>query len=155
MINSATSLTTKTLLIAGLGLLLMFPGQSPAADEAGIAKALEGVWSGARFDKGKGENPETGVKLELTIKDNHIKARRLPQGDIGEGDLKVSADGKTIEAVGTTGKYKDKKFLGIIKIEGNTLFWCTGVSSATERPTDFVAEQDKKTFLIVVKRQQS
>lgn len=146
---SAASVLSVT---AAIGLLLQ-PCLA-SADDAG-AKSLQGVWRGIRFSSGQGEDPSKGVKLELTIKDNHVSAKRLPQGDIGEGDFKIAADGKTIDAVGATGGFKDKSFAGIFKVKGNTLNWCTTTSgNAGDRPAEFSADPAKKSYLIVVKRQQ-
>ena len=153
MKHSVISFLPGTALAAGLGLLLLFPSASPAAD----GKALQGVWRGARFSSGKGEDMEKGVALELAFKDGHINGKRLPEEKpIGEGDFKVSADGKTMDAVGTTGGFKGKAFPGIFKIEGDTLLWCvTTTGNAQDRPAAFVAEPAKKTYLIIVKRQKS
>lgn len=142
-----------TTLAAGLGLLLLLPATAPAAD----AGALQGVWRGARFSAGKGEDPDKGVALEMTFKGNHLNGKRLPEGKlIGEGDFKVLADGKRMDATGSTGGFKGKNYPGIFKIEGNTLLWCVTTSGNPEdRPTDFVAEPAKKSYLIIVKRQKS
>ena len=150
---SITLLPAGTILAAGLGLLLLFPAASPAAD----ASALQGVWRGARFSAGKGEDPDKGVALELIIKGSHINGQRLPEGKpIAEGDLKLSADGKCMDATGSTGGFKGKAFPGIFKIEGDTLFWCVTTSgNAEDRPADFVATPSKKSYLIIVKRQKS
>lgn len=153
MRNSTTRLMVTTLALASLALLLMPSGSSPA-DDTNSARALEGVWSGARFDEGKGEDPSKGVKLELTFTGDRVKARRLPEGDIGEGTFKLSADGKTMDAFGAGARYKNKTYFGIIKIEGDTLYWCTtGTGGKAPRPTEFAADPDAQTYLIVVKRQ--
>lgn len=142
------------LFTTGLGLLLNLPSFTLAADSPASEKALQGVWRGARFDMGKGEDPEKGVKLEMTIKDNHIICKRLPEGQaVGEGELKISADGKTIDAIGSSEKFKGKNYFGILKVEGDTLTWCTTSSGkAEDRPSEFVADKNKKNWLIVVKR---
>ena len=94
-------------------------------------------------------------RLELTIKDNHVTGHRLPEGDLGTGDITLSNAGKNIDAVGTSAKNKGKSYQGIIKVEGDTLIWCTAVGDNQQRPTEFVADPAKKTFLIVLKRQKS
>lgn len=134
---------------AALGLLASAPAF--AGEET---QALQGVWSGARFSSGTGDTGK-GVKLELTITGNHISAKRVPDEKlIAEGDFEVAADGKSIDAVGTTGSYKGKSYLGIFQVSGDTLTWCTTTTGdAADRPTDFVAEPARKSYLIVVKRQ--
>ncbi|MBI5687807.1 MAG: TIGR03067 domain-containing protein [Verrucomicrobia bacterium] len=153
MKHPVTSFLPGAILAAGLGLLPLFPADSPAAD----AKPLQGVWRGARFSSGKGEDPDKGVALELTIKDSHINGKRLPEEKpIAEGDFKLSADGKCMDATGSTGGFKGKTFPGIFKIEGDMLFWCVTTNGNTQdRPTGFVAEPAKKSYLIIVKRQES
>lgn len=150
---SVTSFLPGTILAAGLGWLLLLPATVPAAD----AGALQGVWRGARFSAGKGEDPDKGVALELTFKGNHINGKRLPEEKlIGEGDFKVLADGKRLDATGATGGFKGKSYPGIFKIQGDTLLWCVTTSGNPEdRPTDFVAEPAKKSYLIIVKRHKS
>ena len=148
------SFVSQTTLTAGLGLLLALPSLSPAAD-AVTTKALGGVWQGARFGEGKGEDPSKGIKLELAIEGNHIKCKRLPGGEAeGEGDFTLSADGKAMDATGGTGKYKGKPYCGSVKIEGDTLMWCVNTSGKTEdRPTEFVGNKDKKNWLVILQRQ--
>lgn len=127
---------------------------APAAD-AVTAEALQGTWRGERFDKGTGDGSAKGVPLEVTFTGNKVKGLRLPQGDIGDGEFTLSADGKTIDAVGTTGGFKGNTYLGVIKIEGDTLSWCTtaGGGKTQKRPAGFTADPAQRTYLIVVKRQ--
>ncbi|MEW6301929.1 MAG: TIGR03067 domain-containing protein [Verrucomicrobiota bacterium] len=126
------------------------PGAKPVTP-----KALQGVWSGARFDSGKGEDAQKGVKLQLTFEGNQVKGVRLPQGNIGEGEFTLAADGKTIDATGVSSNFKGNTYQGIIKIEGDTLYWCTTVGGGKlqKRPEDFSANPAQRTYLIVVKRQ--
>ncbi len=143
LISSIPGLT----LAAGLGLLLLLPTTSPAAE----ATALQGAWRGARFSEGKGDNPAKGVALQLTFKGNHVSGLRLPEEkSVGEGEVTVAADGKGLDATNAKGK----AYFGIFKIEGDTLLWCVSTSgNADDRPRDFVAEPAKKSYLIIVKRQ--
>ncbi len=143
-----------TTLAAGFGLLLAFPSLSHAAD-AITAKELQGVWQGARFGEGKGEDPSKGIKLELAIEGNHIKCKQLPNGEVeGEGDFTLSAEGKAMDATGGTGRYKGKLYCGALKLEGDTLTWCVNTSGKPEdRPTTFVGDQGKKNWLVIMKRQ--
>ena len=137
---------TIALLVAGIVL-------GTAASRAADTAALQGTWSGARFSAGSGDDPSKGVKLELTCKDNHVTGRRLPEGDLGAGDVTLSNEGKNIDAVGTSGKNKGKSYQGIIKVEGDTLQWCVATGDKPQRPTEFTADPAKKSYLIIVKRQ--
>ena len=153
MKHSVISFLPGAAMAAGLGLLLLFPAATPAAD----ATALQGVWRGARFSSGKGEDPAKGVALELTFKDGHLNGKRLPEEKlIGEGEIKISADGKCLDATGSTGGFKGKLFPGIFKIEGDTLLWCVTASGNVEdRPASFVAEPARKSYLIIARRHKS
>ena len=67
--------------------------------------------------------PDFEYYLRLTFTGTHVTGQRLPKGSIGEGDIKLAADGKTMDAVGTTGGFKGKSVPGIFKIQGDTLRW--------------------------------
>lgn len=125
------------------------------ADEGLKAKDLEGVWTGARFTEGKGDNPKIGVKLEITFKGDTVSVRKESGTLVGEATFALSADGKTIDATGTTSGYRGKTYLGIIKVEGDTLYWCTtGTASRTsKRPTGYVASPGPAHYLIVATKQ--
>jgi uncharacterized protein (TIGR03067 family) len=154
MKNYVASFVSKSIITTGLGLLLASPSLSRAAD-AVTEKALQGVWQGARFGEGKGEDPSKGIKLEIAIEGKHIKCKKLPNGEAeGEGDFTLSADGKAMDATGITGRYKDKLHCGAVKIEGDTLLWCVNTSGKTgDRPTEFVGDRPNKNWLVIMKRQ--
>ncbi len=138
--------------LIGLGLLLVVSECFAAVDD-GTVKSLQGVWSGVRFSSGKGEDPAKGVKLELTVKGNQIVGKRLPKGALGEGTFKIAADGRTIDALGTSGGFDGKNYPGIMKIEGDTWYWCTGTRKT--RPKGFVADPTEGSYLLILKRQKS
>ncbi|MBI5397790.1 MAG: TIGR03067 domain-containing protein [Verrucomicrobia bacterium] len=141
----------KTSAIAILAGTMLIASPAFAADDA--SKPLQGVWSGTRYGEGKGEDPSKGVALELTITGTHVAGKRVSKGAIGEGDIKLAAGGK-IDATGTTGGFKGKTIPGIFKIEGDKLLWCVTTSgSEANRPTDFVAEPAKQSWLMVLKKQ--
>ena len=126
------------------------------ADDALTAKALEGTWKGARFTEGKGEDPDKGVKLEFTFKGGTLVGRKESKAPIGEATFTLSADGKTIDAVGTSGAYRGKTYLGVIKVEGDTMYWCSSGTAAgkePKRPSGFTADPGSAFYLIVLKRQ--
>jgi len=142
------SVSCVALLVAGFIIL-------PVAGRAVEAPSLQGTWSGVRYSDGTGNDPSKGVKLELTFKDNHVTGRRLPEGDLGTGDITLSNEGKHIDAAGTSKSNKGKGYQGIIKVEGDTLLWCTATGDNQVRPTEFAADPAKRTYLIVLKRQKS
>ncbi len=146
----------QLLTLAGVCWLFSSAAPASAADTV-TQQALQGVWRGERFDSGTGDGAAKGVKLELNFTGNRVKGLRLPQGDIGDGEFTLSADGKTIDAVGTSASFKGNTYLGVIKIEGDTLYWCTtaGGGKTQKRPVGFSADPAQRTYLIVVKRQKS
>lgn len=152
MKTTTTSMLAATIILAGL---LAPCDLCSANDTAATIPALQGVWSGARFDSGTGDDPARGVQLTLTFADGKVTARRVPDGDIGTGEFTLSADGKTIDAVGVSKNYKGNLYQGILKIEGDTLYWCTtaGGGKTQQRPAEFAADPAKHNYLIVVKRQ--
>jgi uncharacterized protein (TIGR03067 family) len=137
---------------AVLLLLTPFAGR---ADDALTVKDLQGTWKGARFTEGDGSNTSNGVKVEFTFKDNTLVGRREPQAPIGEATFTLSADGKTIDATGTSGGYRNKTYLGILKLDGDKLLWCMSGSGAKDqkRPTGFTANPGSAQYLIVLTRQ--
>lgn len=144
------------LALAFLGLCCFFSAPAPAADAVN-QESLQGAWRGERFDSGTGDGSAKGVQLELNFTGNRVKGLRLPQGDIGEGEFTISKDGKAIDTVGTSGGFKGNTYLGIIKIEGDTLYWSTtaGGGKTQKRPADFSGDPAQRVYLIVVKRQKS
>ena len=114
---------------------------------------LDGVWRGFTVE-GKGENPDRGpVHLELTIKGNHIDAKRLDgqRLPMTEGTYKITA-GKPMQMDGTetNPRGRTRTFLGICELTGDTLKWCVA-TPRHERPTDF--ETKRPQFLVILKRQ--
>jgi len=145
-----------TAALAVAGLLTWDSGRSAAADGAEVLKSLEGTWTGTRWDKGKGEDAAKGVALQLTFKGNQVVGTKIPTGDIGEGTVEISEDGGQIDAVGKTGGYRAKAYLGILKIEGDTLYWCTATGGRNQkRPEEFEADPAEHSYLIIVKRKKS
>lgn len=144
-------------LLGGLILAFMFAAAAPGDDakkHAEARKALVGVWRGYAVE-GKGENPDRGpVKLELTITETtihgiEIKAdNRIDHGS-GEFTLDLAADPKVLDASQKVGERRGRSYVGIYKLEGDTLHWC--VSPQKKRPETF--ETSKGQFLIILKRE--
>jgi len=114
---------------------------------------LDGVWRGFAVE-GKGETPDRGpVHLELTIKGDHIDAKRLDgqRLEITEGTYKL-APGKPMTLDGTEirPRGRARPYLGICQVEGDTLKWCVATPN-NKRPTDF--ETKRPQFLVILKRQ--
>lgn len=129
-----------------------------AQDAAAEArKQLAGTWEGYAVEN-EGERPDRGpVHLRLIIDADKISAVDLgsPEKDksMGSGtfQLDLSKELKVMDATGVVlpGK-REKTFLGIYEIDGDTLKWCVD-NRAKERPTAFRTFSGK--YLLILKRQ--
>jgi uncharacterized protein (TIGR03067 family) len=134
--------------LLALVLALAFP-----ADDV-TSKDLQGTWKGARFTEGAGENAAQGVKVEFTFKDATLVGRKDSGVVIGEATFTLAENGKNIDATGTAGGYKGKSYPGILKLEGDKLYWCVAGAAGKDqkRPGSFVASPGS-CYLIVLTRQ--
>ena len=133
-------------------LLVLALAGSPAD---GVAeKDLQGTWKGERFTEGSGDG-KGGEKVEFTFKDNTLTGRKASGVVIGEATYALSDGGKSIDATGTTGGYRNKVYPGIIKLDGDKMFWCSagGGGKDMKRPTAFTANAGAAQYLIVLTRQ--
>jgi uncharacterized protein (TIGR03067 family) len=126
-----------------------------APDDAVTSQSLQGTWKGARFTEGGGENAAQGVKVEFTFKDSTLVGRKESGVTIGEATFSLSEQGRNIDATGTAGGYKGKTYPGILKLEGDKLWWCVsgGGGKDPKRPGSFVANPGAAQYLIVLARQ--
>jgi hypothetical protein len=139
------------------GLALVVNAAHGADRAAGAASAsdldLNGVWRGYVVD-GKGEQPDRGsVHLELTVKGNHISARRLDgsAGPLGEGTYKITVGRYyLIDAVETRSGGKPRTYLGICAFGPDLMRWSVS-TPGNKRPTTF--ETKGQQFLLILKRQ--
>ena len=128
-----------------LALLLMV-----ACDDL-TAKDLEGTWRGERWTEGSGGG-QGGEVVEFTFKGNALVGRKKSGVVIGEATFTLSDGGKSIDATGTTGGYRNKTYPGIIKVEGDKLTWCSagGGGKDMKRPGSFTANPGSAHYLIVL-----
>jgi uncharacterized protein (TIGR03067 family) len=133
-------------------LALLFALAASADDVT--SKDLQGTWKGARFTEGAGENAAQGVKVEFTFKDATLVGRKDSGVPIGEATFTLSENGKNIDATGTGGGYRGKSYPGILKLEGDKLYWCVAGAAGKDqkRPGSFVASPGS-CYLIVLTRQ--
>ena len=119
-------------------------------------KDLQGVWRGARFTEGgPAQDVEKGERIVLIVADRHVVVRKANNSLVGEADLTLSADGKEIDARGTSGGYRNKTYPGVLKVEGDRLIWCVSGTAGknAKRPGGFTANPGQAHYLIVAVRQ--
>jgi uncharacterized protein (TIGR03067 family) len=123
------------------------------ADDLKLAD-LDGAWDGARYTEGRGDDASGGERLQLTFKDGKVTVRKASGAPVGEATLTLAADGRSIDALGTTGAYRNKTYPGIVKLEGDSIRWCLAGTAGKDakRPADFTANPGSAHYLIVAKR---
>jgi uncharacterized protein (TIGR03067 family) len=143
------------LLPAGLRLLCaaLFSALSLAhADDAAWRKQLLGTWEGAVVS-----DEETGARRatirELTITMDKISATDGDGRSLGEGSYKLAEEGGllTIDATGVNGPAMNQTMLGIWKLEGNTLRWCSA-NGGKPRPTEFKTRPSGPYLMILTRK---
>jgi uncharacterized protein (TIGR03067 family) len=128
--------------------------QEKKNDPKAEMKKLEGVWEGFVVE-GKGEKADRGPwQLRLTITGDKMTAVDLKNNgkDMGSGRFKIDLSGsvKTMDATGIVlPARKDKTYLGIYELDGDTLKWCVD-NRRGEHPTEF--RSNGGNFLMILKR---
>jgi hypothetical protein len=140
------------------GITALATGAAKSAEQGESAKNasapdLNGVWQGFVVE-GKGEQPDRGpTHLELTVKGNHISAKRLDGegGSLGEGNYKLTPGRLLLmNATEVSNRRKGHTYLGICTVEPDVLKWCVA-TPGNKRPKDF--ETKGQQFLLILKRQ--
>jgi uncharacterized protein (TIGR03067 family) len=119
-----------------------------------VAKALQGAWSGERYTEGAGKDGAKGEKVQFTFKDGVLRGFKASGSLIGEATYALEEGGKALDAAGTSGGYRGKTYLGLLKIEGDVLTWCVNGTAGKDRkrPAGFTADPGTAVYLIVLKR---
>jgi uncharacterized protein (TIGR03067 family) len=127
------------------------PGGS-GQEQAARAKFV-GVWKGFVVD-GKGENPDRGhVELEITVTERTMHGTQIRDDGnldhgVGQYTLNLAAVPNHLDAAQTVGRGRQRTYVGIYKLDGDTLHWC--VSPQKVRPETF--ETVKGQFLLILRR---
>jgi RNA polymerase sigma factor (sigma-70 family) len=111
---------------------------------------IVGTWAYMSLVKGGQKAPEEEVKEGKLIfaADGKLTAK-LPQGEKG-GTYKLGPAKKPKAITITT--ENGGTFLGIYKLERDTLTVCLGDENANDRPTEFASKEGTKVVLLVLKR---
>ncbi|MBN9120623.1 MAG: TIGR03067 domain-containing protein [Planctomycetes bacterium] len=144
---------------AALALCLLLGSGAPAQepkkpDPKAEMKKLEGVWEGFVVE-GKGERADRGpYQLRITVTGDKMTAVDLKNNkDMGSGTFKIDPTKslKTLDATGVVPPAKrDKTYLGVYELDGDTLKWCVDNRQRGERPTEF--RSNNGNFLMILKR---
>ena len=124
------------------------------ADDAAWRKQLLGTWAGAVVS-----DEDTGARRatisELTITMEKIVATDGDGRSLGEGSYKLAEEGGllTIDATGVNGPAMGQTMLGIWKVEGDTLRWCSA-NGGKPRPTEFKT-RGAGPYLMILKRKKN
>ena len=139
-------------LVAVLSLIFSAQAQSDAAERA----KLEGTWVGGVTNpgvQGKSGQGTMVILSEVVIKDGKITAKDGGKSGLGEGTYKLNlgTNPKTLDAVGTGGKTQGKNYLGIYKLNGDSLEWCAG-NPAIPRPTAFFTKPQVQFHMVLTRK---
>jgi uncharacterized protein (TIGR03067 family) len=122
------------------------------ADDAAWRKRLLGTWEGAVVS-----DEETGARRatirELTITQDRISAIDGDGRSLGEGSYKLAEEGGflTIDATGVNGPATGQTMLGIWKLEGDTLRWCSA-NAGRPRPGEFKTRSSGPYLMVLTRR---
>ena len=117
------------------------------------AELLEGVWIPASAELAGKQFPEATRKaMKLVMKGNTYKVSVGELLDVGTTKIDPSQKPKSIDVTGTEGPNRDKTYLAIYELDGDTLKICYDLSGKA-RPTEFKSKADSKLFLVVYKRE--
>lgn len=123
-----------------------------SADDRSLRESILGTWEGAVVtDERTGARRATIETLTITI--DEISATDGDGRDLGKGTYTLGEEGGvlTIDATGTAGPAMGQTMLGIWKLEGETLRWCSG-NNGHERPTDFRTRGSGPYLMILTRK---
>ncbi len=124
------------------------------ADDAVWRKRLLGTWEGAVVS-----DEETGARRatirELTITLDRISATDGDGRSLGEGSYTLGEQGGvlTIDATGVNGPATGQTMLGIWKLEGDTLRWCSA-NGGKPRPGEFKTRSSGPYLMVLTRRKE-
>jgi uncharacterized protein (TIGR03067 family) len=132
---------------------LMVAADKPADDAKKELKKFEGTWKFASVEMGGEKVPLEGLKdAKLELKDNKFTSTIGKEVYKGTFKVDVSKKPKTIDITFTEGPDKDKTFLGIYELDGDTYKVCLD-PSGKKRPKEFKTEKGSMVVLEVLKRE--
>ncbi len=133
--------------------LLAFFSVSPTVDQDELARH-QGTWAVTSFVRDGVETPkEIATSIVRIVEGDHVVWKREGKSFAGTSIvLDRSTEPRSIDVIPDGGQLKDKRVLGIYKLEGDILTICmAGPDQA--RPQAFVAEKGSGLTLMVFRRQ--
>ncbi|MDR3621222.1 MAG: TIGR03067 domain-containing protein [Paludisphaera borealis] len=139
-------------------LLLLLVSQAPV-ESPEVKKELakhQGVWATESFHRDGKDTPDAIARsITRTVDGDHVVWKRNGKSFSGSTIvLDPTADPKTIDILADGGPARDKRVLGIYKLEDDRLTICTS-DADQPRPKDFKAEKDSRRTLMVFKREKA
>jgi uncharacterized protein (TIGR03067 family) len=136
-------------------LFLLLVSQAPV-ESPEVKKELakhQGVWTTVSFHRDGKDTPDAIARsITRTVDGDHVVWKRNGKSFSGSTIvLDPTADPKTIDILADGGPARDKRVLGIYKLEDDRLTICTS-DADQPRPKDFKAEKDSKRTLMVFDR---
>jgi len=122
------------------------------ADDSALRKQLLGTWEGAVVtDERTGARRATIESLTITMEE--ISATDGDGRDLGKGTYVLGEEGGllTIDATGIAGPAMGQTMLGIWKVEGETLRWCSG-NNGHARPGEFITRGSGPYLMILTRK---
>lgn len=124
-----------------------------AGQEAKPADALNGTWLPQKVELGGLGIPEEIRKsIKLVVKDNKYTVTTASGVDQGTVKIDATAKPKTMDITGVEGPNKDKTFLAIWELDGDTLRVCYDLTGKG-RPTEFKSPENSQLFLVTYQRE--
>jgi len=142
---------SKVLLTAAAAALLV-PVAFAQADKAERAKLI-GTWEGWIVDGDGSQKSQQRQRVsELVITETEISAKDGGGRSMGKGTYRIGGTGavRTMDNTGNGGPTMGKSFMGIYKIEGDTLKWCSGNDRARTRPMELKTNTGTSHFLMIL-----
>jgi uncharacterized protein (TIGR03067 family) len=129
---------------------------SAAAQDAGKeSKMLEGVWIPSAAELSGQAFPEATLKtMKLIVEGDKYSVTVGKTVDKGTVKIDQGKKPKAMDIVGNDGPNKDKTYLAIYELDGDTLRVCYDLSGKT-RPSEFKTTKESAHFLVTYKRAKS
>jgi len=123
------------------------------ADAKEDAKAMEGTWVPVSAELGGTKFPDEALKtMKLQLKEGKYRVEVGKQVDQGTLTLDPSKKPAAMDIKGTDGPNKDKTFLAIYELSGDSMKICYDLGGK-DRPTEFKTAPKTGTFFVVYKRE--